>query len=134
MRRRVVQNGKILLERAYGMANLEYDVPLKPDSIFEAGSVTRQFTAAALVILANDGKLSLDYKARKYIPELDASASEVTIRQMLFHEGQEEARRRLRRESRPQRGRGVRKSGARSLYEERLLIAGRSSHYNRASP
>jgi CubicO group peptidase (beta-lactamase class C family) len=81
----VAQGGKIVLERAYGMANLEYDVPLTPQTIFEAGSVSKQFTAAAVMALASDGKLSLDDRARKYIPELPEAAADVTIRQMLSH-------------------------------------------------
>jgi CubicO group peptidase (beta-lactamase class C family) len=81
----VSKKGEIVFERAYGMANLEYDIPLKPDLIFEAGSVTKQFTAAAVMLLEQDGKLSLDDKVVKYIPELDASAKDITIRQMLTH-------------------------------------------------
>jgi len=81
----VSRAGKIVLERAYGMANLEYDVPLTASTIFEAGSVSKQFTAAAVLTLAADGKLSLDDPVRKYIPELDESAAAVTIRQMLNH-------------------------------------------------
>src|SRR5689334_15879158 len=75
----VAQNGKIVLERAYGMASLEYDVPLAQSTIFEAGSVTKQFTAASVLLLAADGKLSLDDPVRKYIPELPDSAAAVTI-------------------------------------------------------
>jgi len=81
----VAQDGKIVLERAYGMANLEYDAPLAPSTIFEAGSVTKQFTAAAVLTLAADGKLSLDDPVRKYVPELPEAAAAVTIRQMLSH-------------------------------------------------
>jgi CubicO group peptidase (beta-lactamase class C family) len=81
----VARGGKIVLERAYGMANLEHDVPLTPSTIFEAGSVTKQFTAAAVLTLAADGKLSLDDHVRKYIPELPDSAAAITIRQMLSH-------------------------------------------------
>jgi len=81
----VAQGGKIVLEKAYGMANLEHDVPLTPNTIFEAGSVSKQFTAAAVLTLAADGKLSLDDPARKYLLELPESAAKVTIRQMLSH-------------------------------------------------
>jgi CubicO group peptidase (beta-lactamase class C family) len=81
----VARGGKIVLERAYGMANLEYDAPLTPSTIFEAGSVTKQFTAAAVLMLAADGKLSLDDPVRKYVPELPDSAAAVTIRQILSH-------------------------------------------------
>jgi len=81
----VARGGAPILNRAYGMANLEYDIPLTPNSIFEAGSVSKQFTAAAIVLLAQDGKLSLDDGVRKYIPELSEVADPVTIRQMLNH-------------------------------------------------
>ena len=77
--------GKPLLERGYGMANLEHGVPITASTIFEAGSVSKQFTAAAILLLAKDGKLSIDDPARKYLPELDASASAVTIRHLLTH-------------------------------------------------
>src|SRR5204863_2535 len=56
-----------------------------PDTIFEAGSVSKQFTAAAVLLLAREGKLSLDDPVRKYIPELPDSASSVLIRHMLTH-------------------------------------------------
>ena len=81
----VSEGGRILLERAYGMADLEHGVPNRPDTIFEAGSVSKQFTAAAVLLLARDGKLSLDDPVQKYIPELPDYAAPVTIRQMLHH-------------------------------------------------
>ena len=81
----VSENGRILLERAYGMADLEHGVPNRPDTIFEAGSISKQFTAAAVLLLAEDGKLSLDDPVRKYIPELPEYAAPITIRQMLHH-------------------------------------------------
>src|SRR5882724_11662796 len=71
--------GKAVLERAYGMADLEHDVPNTPDTIFEAGSVSKQFTAAAVLLLARDGKLSIDDPAKKYIPELPDYSPPVTI-------------------------------------------------------
>ena len=77
--------GKSVLEKAYGMADLEHDVLIKPDTIFEAGSVSKQFTAAAILLLARDGKLSLDDQARKYVPELPDYGAPLTIRQMLNH-------------------------------------------------
>jgi len=67
----IAQGGKIVLERAYGMANLEYDVPLTPASIFEAGSVSKQFTAAAVLLLAREHKLSLDDPVRKPFAQSD---------------------------------------------------------------
>ena len=67
------------------MADLEHDVPNTPDTIFEAGSVSKQFTAAAVLLLARDGKLSLDDPVRKYIPELPDYGAPLTIRHMLTH-------------------------------------------------
>src|SRR6188508_1646510 len=67
------------------MADLEHDVPNRPDTIFEAGSVSKQFTAAAVLLLARDGKLSLDDPVRKYVPELPDYGMPITIRQMLQH-------------------------------------------------
>ena len=77
--------GRSVLERAYGMADLEHDVRNAPDTIFEAGSVSKQFTAAAVLLLARDGKLSIDDPVRKYIPELPDYGVPLTIRHMLTH-------------------------------------------------
>ena len=67
------------------MADLEHDVPNAPDTIFEAGSVSKQFTAAAVLLLARDGKLSIDDPVRKYVPELPDYGVPLTIRHMLTH-------------------------------------------------
>ena len=83
------------------MADLEHDVALRPDSIFEAGSVTKQFTAAAVLLLAQQGKLSIDDPVRKYFPELPDYGAPLTIRHLLNHTsglrdwGSVEAHRRL---------------------------------------
>ena len=77
--------GKPVLAKGYGMADLEHDVPITPDTIFEAGSVSKQFTAAAVLLLARDGKLSIDDSVRKYIPELPDYGVPLTIRHMLTH-------------------------------------------------
>src|SRR5688572_30059862 len=78
--------GRSVLERAYGMADLEREAANKADTIFEAGSVSKQFTAAAVLLLARDGKLSLDDPVRTYVPELPAYAEgPITIRHMLTH-------------------------------------------------
>lgn len=78
-------DSKPVLEKAYGMADLEHDVRNMPDTIFEAGSVSKQFTAAAVLLLAKEGKLSLDDPVRKYLPELPDYGSPLTIRHMLNH-------------------------------------------------
>jgi CubicO group peptidase (beta-lactamase class C family) len=77
--------GKTVVEKAYGLADLEHDVPNRPDTIFEAGSVSKQFTAAAVLLLARDGKLSLDDEVRKHVPELPDYGTPLTIRHMLNH-------------------------------------------------
>src|ERR671912_248184 len=81
----VSKDGKPVVEKAYGMADLEHEVPNRADTIFEAGSVSKQFTAAAVLLLAQDGKLSLDDPVRKYVPELPDYGTPITIRQMLNH-------------------------------------------------
>ena len=77
--------GKPVLSKAYGMADLEHEVKNTADTIFEAGSVAKQFTAAAVLMLARDGKLSLEDAVRKYIPELPDYGAPLTIRHMLNH-------------------------------------------------
>src|SRR3954468_10840499 len=81
----VAVDGKPALAKGYGMADLEHDVRITPDTIFEAGSVSKQFTAAAIMLLARDGKLSIDDEARTYIPELPKYETPITIRHMLNH-------------------------------------------------
>src|SRR5437868_34150 len=74
-----------VLTRGYGMADLEHDVRITPDTIFEAGSVSKQFTAVAVLLLAREKKLSLDDLVRTYIPELPPYSPDITIRHMLNH-------------------------------------------------
>jgi len=81
----VATGGKPVLAKGYGLADLEHDVPITPDSIFEAGSVSKQFTAAAVLMLAREGKLSIDDPVRKFIPELPDYGTPLTIRHMLNH-------------------------------------------------
>lgn len=81
----VIKSGKIISKHAYGMANLEYHIRNTPDTIFNIGSVSKQFTAFAIYLLASEGKLSLDDNARKYIPELPSSDAAITIRNLLNH-------------------------------------------------
>ena len=78
-------NGETVFEKAFGLADLEHNVPNTTQTIFESGSVAKQFTAAALVLLQQDGKLSLDDPVRKYIPELPDYGAPLTIRHLLNH-------------------------------------------------
>jgi CubicO group peptidase (beta-lactamase class C family) len=81
----VGRGDSVIFTRAYGMANLEYGVRISPDTIFEAGSVSKQFTAAAIATLAGQGKLSLDDDVRKYVPELPVLPTPITISELLHH-------------------------------------------------
>lgn len=81
----VGREGKPVYAKAYGMANLEYAVPLTTESISESGSVAKQFTAAALALLQLEGKLSLDDDVRKYLPEVPDFGQRITIRHFLNH-------------------------------------------------
>ena len=81
----VSKDGKPVVQKAYGMADLEHDVPNRADTIFEAGSVSKQFTAAAVLLLAQEGKLSLDDPVRKHVPELPDYGAPLTVRHMLQH-------------------------------------------------
>jgi CubicO group peptidase (beta-lactamase class C family) len=81
----VAQDGKTVFDKAYGLADLEHDVPNTADTIFEAGSVSKQFTAAAVLLLARDGKVSLDDQVRKYVPELPDYGKPLTVRHLLTH-------------------------------------------------
>jgi CubicO group peptidase (beta-lactamase class C family) len=77
--------GNEVLHAAYGMADLEHHVALAPDTVFEAGSVSKQFTAAAVLLLAEQGKLSLSEPISKYFPELPNYGTPITIDHLLHH-------------------------------------------------
>jgi CubicO group peptidase (beta-lactamase class C family) len=81
----VSRNGTLLLERGYGMADLESGRPITPETIFESGSVAKQFVAATLLLLEQSGRLSLGDRLRRHLPELPAWADSITLRQMLGH-------------------------------------------------
>ncbi|MET0760685.1 MAG: serine hydrolase, partial [Flavobacterium sp.] len=78
-------NGKIIFSKAYGNADLEHNVPLTLTSEIEAGSVSKQFTAAAVLLLEQQDKLSLNDDVRKYIPELPDYGNIITLEQMMNH-------------------------------------------------
>jgi CubicO group peptidase (beta-lactamase class C family) len=78
-------NGESIFEKAFGLAEMEHNIANTPQTIFESGSVAKQFTAAAVVLLQQDGKLKLDDPVRKYIPELPDYGKPLTIRHLLTH-------------------------------------------------
>ncbi len=77
--------GEILFARGYGYADLEHDVPLTDASVFYLASVSKQFTAAAVLLLAGEGKLSIDDDVRKFLPELPDYGKRMTLRHLLHH-------------------------------------------------
>jgi CubicO group peptidase (beta-lactamase class C family) len=81
----IFRDGRIAYARGYGMANLELGVGLSPQSVLDIGSTSKQFTAMSVVLLAQQGKLSLDDDVRKNIPELPAYQKPVTVRHLLTH-------------------------------------------------
>jgi CubicO group peptidase (beta-lactamase class C family) len=81
----VMQNGDFVYRKGYGMGSLELGVPLSPQSVFYMGSVSKQFTAASIVLAAEQGFLSLDDNVRKYIPEIRDYGHPITLRQLLHH-------------------------------------------------
>lgn len=80
----VVKDGKVVFRKGYGMANLELGVPVEPDMIFRLGSVTKQFTAVVILMLAEQGKLSLDDIA-KFLPDYPTRGHKITIEHLLTH-------------------------------------------------
>src|SRR5687768_1404796 len=78
-------NGQTVFEKAFGLAEMEHNIPNTPQTIFESGSVAKQFTAAAVVLLAQEGKLSLDDPVKKYITELPEYDKPITLRHILTH-------------------------------------------------
>lgn len=81
----VYRDGKILYARGYGMADLERRVPIAPHTVFDIGSTSKQFTAASILLLAQQGKLTLDDDVRRHIPELPAYSAAITVRHLLHH-------------------------------------------------
>lgn len=81
----VIQGGKVVLERGYGAAHLEYDVAITPLTVFHVASVSKQFTAMAVVLLEQDGKLSVEDDVHKYLTELPEYGHKITIRNLLQH-------------------------------------------------
>lgn len=81
----IYDQGKVVFAKGYGYANLENRVPITADSVFDIGSVSKQFTAMSVVLLAQEGKLKLDDDVRKYLPELRDYGTTITIRHLLNH-------------------------------------------------
>jgi|TARA_R110000737_G_scaffold157205_1_gene185739 CubicO group peptidase (beta-lactamase class C family) len=81
----VVQNGKIIYKKGYGMANLEYDIPITTSSIFHIASISKQFTVFSILLLEKQGKLSLNDDIRKYLPEVPDFGKTITLKHLASH-------------------------------------------------
>src|SRR5215831_8981250 len=81
----IVKDGKVIKMRGYGLASVEHNVPATEDTIYGLGSVTKSFTATAIMLLVEEGKVRLDDKISQYLDGLPASWSEITVRRLLSH-------------------------------------------------
>jgi CubicO group peptidase (beta-lactamase class C family) len=81
----VVKGGKVVRAEGFGLANVELQVPVKPATIFQSGSVGKQFTATAVMMLVEEGKIALDDPLTKYFAGAPASWKDVTVRELLSH-------------------------------------------------
>ncbi|MEZ4918430.1 MAG: serine hydrolase domain-containing protein [Saprospiraceae bacterium] len=81
----IVKDGKVVLQKGYGSANLEYKVPIQSNTVFHIASLSKQFTAYAIYLLAREGKISLEDEVRTYIPELPEYSFPIRIRHLLGH-------------------------------------------------
>lgn len=81
----VSRHGKVIFARGYGMSNLEHDIPLSPDSIFHVASISKQFTAACVQLLAGEGKLAWSDDIRRHVPELPDYGQRITLAHLAHH-------------------------------------------------
>jgi CubicO group peptidase (beta-lactamase class C family) len=81
----VSRDGRVIRSEGFGLANVELQVPVKPETIFQSGSVGKQFTASAIMMLVEEGKIGLEDSLAKYFPDGPASWNQVTIRELLSH-------------------------------------------------
>ena len=83
----VAKDGKVIQAEGFGHSNVELEVSAKPETIFQSGSVGKQFTATAVMMLVESGKVGLDDPLTKYFPEAPPTWKEVTVRELLSHTG-----------------------------------------------
>ncbi len=81
----VIKNGKLLRTAGYGLANVELNVPVTPQTIFQSGSIGKMFTAALVLLLLDDGRIVLDSPIHRYLPDTPRTWRKITIRQLLTH-------------------------------------------------
>ena len=81
----IAKDGEVIHRKGYGYANVEWEIPIAPDTVFRLASITKQFTAVAIMLLEAEGKLSLDDTLTRFMPDFPTSGHDVTIRQLLNH-------------------------------------------------
>lgn len=81
----IIQDGEVIYKKSFGQANLEYDIPITSNTIFNVGSIAKQFTAFAILLLEQEGKVSQDDDIRKYLPEIPDFGKVITPRHLLYH-------------------------------------------------
>src|SRR5215217_7035964 len=81
----VIKNGAIVKAKGYGIANLETDTPVKPETVFELASLTKQFTATAIMMLVEEGRVGLDDIVSKFLKETPDAWKDITVRHLLTH-------------------------------------------------
>ncbi|HBR10445.1 TPA: penicillin-binding protein [Candidatus Acetothermia bacterium] len=81
----IIERGRMMYNRGYGMADLEHDIPITSKTVFRIASTSKQFTAMCIVLLAEEGRIALDDDIRKYLPEIPQYESSITIRHLLHH-------------------------------------------------
>ncbi len=81
----VAKQGKIIYHKAFGLANIELQVPMKPNNVFEIGSITKQFTSVAILMLMEQGKLTIQDEITKFIPDYPTHGKKITIHHLLNH-------------------------------------------------
>ena len=81
----IVQDGKVAFEKGYGLASLEYNIPVTPTTVFDIASVSKQFTGYAISTLIQQGKISPDDDIHKYLPDVPDLGKKITIRNLIHH-------------------------------------------------
>src|ERR1044071_2124817 len=81
----IVKNGQVVMAHGYGLSNVEHQVPVKPETIFQSGSVGKQFTATAIMMLVQEGKVKLEEKISTYLGEVPDAWKDMTVRHLLTH-------------------------------------------------
>ncbi|MGI9533064.1 serine hydrolase domain-containing protein, partial [Lutimonas sp.] len=81
----IIKDGELIFTKGYGMANLDYNIPNEPKTVFTIASTSKQFTAASIILLSEQGKLSLEDTLMKFFPKFPAYANEITIQHLLNH-------------------------------------------------